>query len=189
MAQEVGRPLSLIHRWSSQWAWVKRAATYDAEQDAICRAAAYAAQVEMARRHVDMARTVQQKLLSRLDALTIEEIRISDVARLLDTSVKIERQAMGLEGSRVAVDVVATPPRASRRHQQAHPLDTGRPGLRRPPDRGPRPGWGSRLGGRPRCEMSQGHDRLMMIAIGGSVRRELLGRLPLLDPPPVVSVG
>jgi hypothetical protein len=46
-------------------------------------------------------------LLVRLEALTIDEIAVRDLPRLLDVAVKVERQAMGLEGSRVAVDVVA----------------------------------------------------------------------------------
>jgi hypothetical protein len=64
----------------------------------------------MARRHVEMARAVQEKLLMRLDSLTIDDIAVRDLPRLLDVAVKVERQALGLEGSRVAVDVVATPP-------------------------------------------------------------------------------
>jgi hypothetical protein len=46
-------------------------------------------------------------LLVRLEALTIDEIAVRDLPRLLDVAVKVERQAMALEGSRVAVDVVA----------------------------------------------------------------------------------
>ena len=109
VAQELGKAESLTDRWSSQWDWVKRAAAWDAEQDRIWRAAASARQVEMARRHVEMARRVQEKLLQRLDNLTVDEIGVRDLPRLLDVAVKIERQAMGVENSKAPVDVPATP--------------------------------------------------------------------------------
>jgi hypothetical protein len=42
--------------------------------------------------------------------LTVDEIGIREVARLLDVAVKIERQAMGVENSKTPVEVAITPP-------------------------------------------------------------------------------
>jgi hypothetical protein len=80
-----------------------------AEQDQLWRAAASSAQIGMARRHVEIARRVQDKLLLRLETLTIDEIAVRDLPRLLDLAIRIERQAMGLEGSRVSVELTAAP--------------------------------------------------------------------------------
>lgn len=110
VAQELGKAESLMDRWSADWSWVKRAAAWDEEQDHIWRAAVSARQAEMARRHVDIARRVQEKLVQRLDTLTVDEIGIREVARLLDVAVKIERQAMGVENSKTPVEVAITPP-------------------------------------------------------------------------------
>jgi hypothetical protein len=101
VAQELGKAESLMDRWSADWSWVKRAAAWDEEQDHIWRAAVSARQAEMARRHVDIARRVQEKLVQRLDTLTVDEI---------DVAVKIERQAMGVENSKTPVEVAITPP-------------------------------------------------------------------------------
>jgi hypothetical protein len=50
---------------------------------------------------------VQDKLLT--DTLTVGEIGVRDLPRLLDIAVKIERQAMGVDNSKVPVDVPTTP--------------------------------------------------------------------------------
>jgi hypothetical protein len=109
VAQELGKAKTLIDRWSADWSWVKRASTWDDEEDRTWRAAASARQAEMARRHVEMARQVQEKLLQRLNTLTVDEIGVRDLPRLLDIAVKIERQAMGVDNSKVPVDVPTTP--------------------------------------------------------------------------------
>jgi hypothetical protein len=109
VAQELGKAKTLIDRWSADWSWVRRAAAWDEEQDRVWRAAASVRQAEMARRHVEMARQVQEKLLQRLNTLTVDEIGVRDLPRLLDIAVKIERQAMGVDNSKAAVDVPTTP--------------------------------------------------------------------------------
>ena len=43
-------------------------------------------------------RVVQEKLLMRLLALTIDEIAVRDLPRLLDVSVKVERQRYASKG-------------------------------------------------------------------------------------------
>ncbi len=110
VGQELGKAASLMDRWSADWSWVRRAAAWDEEQDGIWRAAASARQAEMARRHIEMARRVQKKLLQRLDTLTIDEIGVRDLPRLLDIAVKIERQALGVDNSKTPAEVAITPP-------------------------------------------------------------------------------
>lgn len=94
---------SLLNRWSQRWAWVERAASWDDEVDRLARLNAVEEVAEMHRRHAQLAVVMLNKVGMRLlgsednnvQAIDTNTLSISELARLADVAVKIERLARG----------------------------------------------------------------------------------------------
>lgn len=96
---------SLISRWASDYQWSVRARAYDMEQDRLRRQAFADAIKEMAERHAKIAVRFQAKLLKRLENLDPEEIQAKDMARWLETAVKIERLSRGVSTDNIHQEI------------------------------------------------------------------------------------
>jgi hypothetical protein len=115
VSRRVGRSRQFIGRLSVRWQWVFRAEQWDAQQERLRQQALRKEQEEMLRRHAAAAALALQKVILRLRggkdrvmtpegqprevpvaALHPEEMSATDLARLADVAVRIERLARGL---------------------------------------------------------------------------------------------
>jgi hypothetical protein len=94
VGQEVGKSVGLIERWSSRWMWCKRALAYDAYLDDERRAGAREEALAMGRRHAQLARLMQTKVVEGLLCLDADRLPASSLARLLEVACRIERDAL-----------------------------------------------------------------------------------------------
>lgn len=92
---ELGKSLALIQRWSSANKWVERCGAWDMEQDRILRLEQLKDIKKMRRRHADLASAVLEKAAAALEIMEPEEIRPSDLSRMLDIASKLERVSRG----------------------------------------------------------------------------------------------
>jgi hypothetical protein len=97
VAQESGKDVTLMHRWSVRWSWVDRCDAYDVEQDRRKRAAQAEELEEMTRRQVRIAVGLQSTGLKALQAIKPEELTAGEIARFIEVGVRIEAQARGIE--------------------------------------------------------------------------------------------
>ncbi|MDQ8706821.1 hypothetical protein RCO28_30770 [Streptomyces sp. LHD-70] len=95
---------SLIERWSVGHQWVLRAEAWDREQDRLWRTERQQAAREVARRHARLASAAQAKLVAQLQQLDPARLSPSDVIRWLEVTVRIERQAYGIDLTEVAAN-------------------------------------------------------------------------------------
>lgn len=84
--------------WSSQHAWVERAAAYDEHIAREGMAAEIEAVRQMRQRHAQAALALQAKALQRLQTLNPDHLAAKDVVVFIKEAVAIERAARGVEG-------------------------------------------------------------------------------------------
>lgn len=84
-----------LEEWSSKNDWVKRSAAWDAEQDRIARQAQLDEIVKMRKRHAKLASDMLTKAAKALDKIPEEEIKASDLSRMVDVASKLERLSRG----------------------------------------------------------------------------------------------
>jgi hypothetical protein len=95
VAEKVGKSDTLIRRWAKTWNWEQRTLAYDnhlVEEDI---EKFKKERFKTIKRHVSIARLVQNKIIARLNDLNPSELSPGDLIKWLDISVKIERQALG----------------------------------------------------------------------------------------------
>jgi hypothetical protein len=95
VARRLGKSGALIGRWSSAHRWVLRADAWDTEQDRQWRAQMTARRRRAVDRHVRTAELAQSKVAQRLIDLDPAELTVTELTRLLDVTVRIERDALG----------------------------------------------------------------------------------------------
>lgn len=105
-----------VARWSTTFHWVKRSAAWDAHVDREARLDQIEAAKAMRERHASIATLALSKAVERLRAATAAELTLDQVARFIETAVRVERQARGepdqvthlagSEGGAVQLDVL-----------------------------------------------------------------------------------
>lgn len=95
---KVARELGIKHKrniakWSSANHWMERVTAYEGHLDVIRRRETRRSQNEMAKRHATMAAGIQNKVLARLKGLDPEDMKVGEMLRAFDLSVKIETHA------------------------------------------------------------------------------------------------
>ena len=95
VAQELGKSETLMARWSKQYNWVERAAAWDAEQDRIVRQQQLEDIKKMRKQHADIAYSMLIKAARALKRLPDDEIKASDISRMVETASKLERISRG----------------------------------------------------------------------------------------------
>lgn len=91
VAERLAKSRTLIERW------VLRAEAWDREQDRLWRAERHQAAREVARRHARLASAAQSKIVAQLQQLDPARLSPSDVIRWLEVTIRIERQAYGMD--------------------------------------------------------------------------------------------
>ncbi|MEW2300015.1 hypothetical protein AB0958_08540 [Streptomyces sp. NPDC006655] len=97
VAERLAKSRTLIERWSTTHRWVPRTEAWDREQDRLWRAERQQAAREVARRHARLASAAQSKIVSQLQQLDPARLSPSDVIRWLEVTIRIERQAYGMD--------------------------------------------------------------------------------------------
>ncbi|MEU3783447.1 hypothetical protein [Streptomyces sp900129855] len=97
VAETLRKARTLIERWSVAHQWVLRAEAWDREQDRLWRGERQQAARDVARRHARLASAAQAKLVAQLQQLDPARLTPADVIRWLEVTVRIERQAYGID--------------------------------------------------------------------------------------------
>jgi hypothetical protein len=98
VAQQCGKSKVLMARWSSTWQWVGRVQAWDSEKDRRRRAGELKALEDMGRRQVATGRLMQSRGIDRLSTMSPDEVQllsISELIRLIETGVRLERIGRG----------------------------------------------------------------------------------------------
>lgn len=94
-AQHLHKNRTTIGEWSRKYDWVKRATAWDAEQDRIARQSQIDEIKKMRKRHADLATAMLVKAAKALQRIPEDEVKASDVSRLVETASKLERISRG----------------------------------------------------------------------------------------------
>lgn len=99
VAAKLGKSDTIIGQWSKKNNWVERVTAWDDENERIEREAAQKAQAkairDMRKKHADLASAMLLKAAKALKAIPDEEIKASDVTRMVDVASKLERISRG----------------------------------------------------------------------------------------------
>lgn len=95
VAKELGKSNALIERWSQKHNWVERVAAWDDEKDKLVRIELTKEIGKMRARHVQLAKGMLFKAAQALEKIPVEEIKASDISKLVDTATKLERISRG----------------------------------------------------------------------------------------------
>ncbi len=87
--------VNIFRRWSTKHNWVARCGAYDIEQDRIFQVEQREAIREMNKRQAKIGAAMQNKGITRLLDMDVNELTPDQAARLAKTGVEIERPARG----------------------------------------------------------------------------------------------
>ncbi|WP_406354190.1 hypothetical protein [Streptomyces sp. NBC_00658] len=97
VADTLRKARTLVERWSVAHQWVIRVEAWDREQDRVWRAERQQAARDVARRHARLASAAQSKIIAQLQQLDPSRLSPADVIRWLEVTVRLERQAYGMD--------------------------------------------------------------------------------------------
>lgn len=122
VGRQLGKSKALMDRWSSTYRWVERVAAWDAHLEALLVSKQEAAVAEMARRHAERAKALQDipaplleelarrakggDLKRELRSLPVEDVldNLSKLGRTFKVGVDVERLAAGVPTAQVRHD-------------------------------------------------------------------------------------
>lgn len=93
--QALNKNLTTIAEWSAKYEWVKRVAAWDAENDRIARIEQLSAIKKMRKQHAELAYSMLIKAAQALKRIPADEIKASDISRMIETGSKLERISRG----------------------------------------------------------------------------------------------
>lgn len=95
VAQKLGKSVTLISRWSSDWDWVERTRAWDNDLAQKAKKRAEKDIEEMQKRHISISMHLQSKAIKALGNMSTESITARDVAALIKLGVDVERLSRG----------------------------------------------------------------------------------------------
>lgn len=95
VAAELSKSETLIKRWSAKNNWIKRAAAWEDEQDRLIRIELTRDIGAMRKRHADIANAMLVKAARALQKIPDDEIKASDISKMIETATKLERISKG----------------------------------------------------------------------------------------------
>ena len=95
VGQRLGKSKAQMEKWSKKYSWVARAEAWDIEQDRLIRVALTKDIGAMRKRHADMAKAMLMKAAKALAKIPDDEIKASDISRMVDVASKLERISKG----------------------------------------------------------------------------------------------
>lgn len=94
-AEKLSKSRALVSRWSSKNNWVERVAAWEEEQDRLIRIELTKDIGAMRKRHADIAQAMLVKASRALLKIPDDEIKASDISRMVETASKLERLSKG----------------------------------------------------------------------------------------------
>ena len=95
LVQTLHKNSTTLGEWSGKYEWVSRCAAWDAEQDRIARQEQIKAIKAMRNRHAGMAKAMIVKAGRALNRIPDDEIKASDISRMIEVASKLERISRG----------------------------------------------------------------------------------------------
>ena len=95
VARQLGKSNALIERWSREHGWVDRCQAWDNEQDRILRKQQQDEIKKMRSRHANLATAMLVKATKALTRIPDDEIKASDISRMVEIASKLERISRG----------------------------------------------------------------------------------------------
>ena len=95
VAKALGKSERLMAKWSGQDSWVERCEAFDRYLDAEAAAKRIEGIAQMNKRHINAAESILNKAIDGLKFIDPEDMKPSDVAKLVDVAAKLERLARG----------------------------------------------------------------------------------------------
>lgn len=95
VAEQLQKSETIIGRWSGKHNWQERIAAWEAEQDRLIRIELTKDIGAMRKRHVDIASAMLVKSARALQKIPDDEIKASDVSRMIEVATKLERISRG----------------------------------------------------------------------------------------------
>lgn len=94
-AAKLGKNRNQICKWSMKYNWVERISKWEDEQDRLIRMELTKDIGRMRKRHADIASAMLIKAARALQKIPDDEIKASDISRMVDTASKLERLSRG----------------------------------------------------------------------------------------------
>ena len=95
VVQKLGKNFTTIGEWSGKYKWVDRVAAWEQEQDRVNRQAQLDEIKKMRKRHADLANAILIKAAKALQRIPDDDIKATDVSRMVDVASKLERISRG----------------------------------------------------------------------------------------------
>lgn len=95
VAQKLNKSKTIVARWCGKYNWVERVIEYDKNLDSTNIEATEKAIKQMCKRQIEISMEFQEKVTERLKSLDVDKISISDLIKMYDVAVKIEKEARG----------------------------------------------------------------------------------------------
>lgn len=95
VADELGKSTTIIQRWSSKHNWKERIEAWEVEQDRLIRIELMKDIGAMRKRHADMAEAMIVKAALAMQRIPVDEMKWSDISRMVDTAARLERLSRG----------------------------------------------------------------------------------------------
>lgn len=94
-AEKLSKSRALVSRWSSKNNWVERVAAWEDEQDRLIRIELTRDIGAMRKRHADLANAMLIKAAKALARIPEDEIKASDISKMVETASRLERLSKG----------------------------------------------------------------------------------------------
>ena len=94
-AKTLGKPRRNLEKWSSEDKWQERVEAYDRYMDAEAQKLKVKGIADMNKRHINAAKKILDKAVDGLKYIEPDEMKPSDIAKLVDVAAKLERLARG----------------------------------------------------------------------------------------------
>lgn len=108
---KLNKPISFLRaceKYSKENHWQDRCNAYQEYLDKIQRQENEKEILDMNKRHIQQSLMLQKKIIDKMKDASADELKLSDCARLLDITVKIERMARGCDSGRITVEQSGT---------------------------------------------------------------------------------
>jgi hypothetical protein len=93
--KQLGKNRVTLEQWSTKYGWVKRCTAWDTEQDRLARIKQQQDIQKMRKRHAGIATTMLIKAATALQRIPDDEIKASDISRMVEVASKLERISRG----------------------------------------------------------------------------------------------
>lgn len=101
--RHIGKARSLLGEWSVKWSWAIRATAYDVDVAKRSALEQKDAAEKARKKHATIGSLLQQKALQALQDLDAGRLKPSDLIRMMELGVRMERDALGLATGRFEI--------------------------------------------------------------------------------------